>query len=144
MKSLNFNDGKIRLCINEDETRVISFSPEDITFVERLYSVFGKLEDKQKELEEKEKELSKNKEVDNFGFPLNIKEKISLTKETCSYMRQEIDSVFGEGTSQKVFGDTNTLDMFKQFFEGITPYIQKVREDKIKKYKSDTSRNVMQ
>lgn len=141
---VRINTGEIRLQVEcNGKQSDIAFNPNDINFVESLYVVFGELENKQKELQEKEAELLKNKDVDKYGFPVNLKEKIKLMKETCGYMRQQVDSVFGVGTSQKIFGDTNTLDMFEQFFEAVTPYVQHARDSKMQKYKKDMSRNVM-
>jgi hypothetical protein len=49
-------------------------------------------------------------------------------------MRGQIDVLFGEGTSQKAFGNALELGMFEQFFSGITPFVQTVRKEKIAKY----------
>ena len=43
--------------------------------------------------------------------------------------------VFGAGTSEKAFGEAQTLNMFEQFFDGITPYIQGARGQKVSKYR---------
>ena len=59
---------------------------------------------------------------------------IALLHEACDFMRDEIDTVFGEGTSEKAFGEYRSLDMIEQFFTGITPYIQKARQKKTQKY----------
>jgi hypothetical protein len=77
------------------------------------------------------------------GVPVNMKEKLALMLDICYFMRGQMDSVFGVGTSQKVFGDANTLDMFTQFFDGITPFIQKNRAEKMAKYTAATQQNVM-
>lgn len=143
MNNININSGEIRLTINDDENRVIAFNPNDLEFVDRLYNLIADFEKKEKEYKLKEKEIDKNTEVDSYNIPINFKEKLELVKETCSYMREKIDFVFGEGTSQKVFGNTNTLDMFEQFFDGITPYIEKVRIQKVSKYMKNNKKNVM-
>jgi hypothetical protein len=49
-------------------------------------------------------------------------------------LRDEVDAVFGDGTSQMVFGGAYTLDVFEQFFNGIIPYVEKARANKVKKY----------
>ncbi len=143
MNNININSGEIRLTINDDENRVIAFNPSDLQFVDRFYSLIVDFENKEKEYREKEKEIDKNTEVDSYDIPVNFKEKLELIKEVCEYVREKIDFVFGEGTSQNVFGNTNTLDMFEQFFDGITPYIQKARSEKVNKYAKPTKKNVM-
>jgi len=143
MSNININTGEIRLTINDDESRVIVFNPNSLEFMDNLCELIADLENKEKEYKAREVELDKNKEVNSYGMPVNLKEKLELLKETCGYMREKIDTVFGEGTSQKVFGNANTLDMFEQFFEGVTPYIEKVRGAKINKYTKNNKKNVM-
>lgn len=143
MSNININTGEIKLTINDDKNRVIAFNPNDLEFVNNLYELLTDLENKEKEYKAKEAEIDKNTEVNSYGIPVNLKEKLELLKETCGYMRGKVDSVFGEGTSQTVFGNTNTLDMFEQFFEGVTPYIQKVRDQKLSKYTKNNKKNVM-
>ena len=143
MSNINMNTGEIRLTINNDENRVIAFNPNDLEFVDNLYNLLAGLENKEKEYKAKESEIDKNTEVNSYGVPINLKEKLDLLKKTCNYMREKIDDVFGKGTSQIVFGNANTLDMFEQFFEGITPYIEKARSAKISKYTKNNKKNVM-
>ncbi len=143
MSNISINTGEIRLTINDDESRVITFNPNDLQFVDNLYNLLAELENKEKEYKRKESEIDKNTEVNSYGIPANLKDKLELLKETCSYMRDKIDTVFGEGTSQKVFGNANTLDMFEQFFNGVIPYIQNVRDQKINKYTKNNKKNVM-
>lgn len=143
MSNININTGEIRLTINDDESRVIVFNPNDLEFANNLYELLAELENKEKEYRARESEIDKNTEVNSYGIPVNLKEKIGLLKETCDYMREKVDAVFGEGTSQTVFGSVNTLDMFEQFFEGITPYIEKVRSAKTSKYTKNNKKNVM-
>lgn len=132
--NLNINTGGIRLTINEDPNRVIEFNPDDIAFVENFYSLISEFEDKEVEFKKKAKELEKNTELDSYGIPKNTKGAIALMREVCDYFRGKIDSVFGDGTSNTAFGKANTIEMFAEFFEGITPFIQKARTGKIEKY----------
>lgn len=143
MNNISINTGEIRLTINDDEKRVIAFNPNDLEFVNNLYELLSDLEKKEKEYKNREAELDKNTGVNSYGIPINLKEKLELLKETCGYMREKIDTVFGVGTSQTVFGNANTLNMFEQFFEGITPYIEKVRSTKINKYTKNNKKKVM-
>lgn len=143
MDSLRINTGGIRLCINDDPERVISFNPEDLSFVERFYALLGDFEEKEKEYKAKAEVLQPDEETDEFGIPKNFGSVLTLLHETCDFMREKIDSVFGSGTSQMAFGDANTLDMFEQFFTGITPFVQKSREKQVQKYTSKQKPGVL-
>lgn len=144
MESIRCNDGKIRLMVNDDPDRVIAFDPDDVVFLDKLYGLMGDMEKKKAEFAEAEKELDKETAVDGYGFPVNMRQKLKLLLDICLFFREQIDQIFGAGTSQTVFGDSNRLDMFEQFFAGITPYIQKNREEKLAKYTAVPQRNVMQ
>lgn len=134
MESLHIDTGTVRLCINDDPGRVISFSPTDVAFAERFYALIGTFEEKEQEYKAREEALKENKELDAYGAPKNAGERLKLLHDECSFVRQKIDDVFGAGTSETVFGSANTLDMFEQFFSGITPYIRKARDKKVQKY----------
>lgn len=141
--NLNINTGEIRLTINDDENRVIAFNPNDLEFVNKFYGLIKEFEVKEKEYNEKKALLNQIKETDSFGIPINFNYHMELLKETGEFLKVKIDFVFGEGTSKAAFGNANTIDMFEQFFDGITPFIQKTRENKIKKYTQKNIRNVM-
>lgn len=134
MQSLHIDTGEIRLCVNDDLNRVIAFNPTDISFAERFYSLLGEFEKKEKEYKLKAEALQKNAELDAFGIPKNFGGALELLRETSEFLREKIDNVFGAGTSQAAFGDANTLDMFEQFLNGITPFVQKAREKQVGKY----------
>ncbi|MBW7573917.1 hypothetical protein [Caproiciproducens faecalis] len=134
MDSLRIDTGEVRLCINDDPSRVIAFNPTDISFAERFYGLLGEFEAKEKEYQEKAKALQRDTSVNEMGIPKNFGASLSLLRETSDFLREKIDTVFGVGTSQAAFGDANTLDMFEQFFTGITPFVQKAREKQVGKY----------
>lgn len=134
MQSLRIDTGSIKLAINEDPNRVIEFNPNDISFIERFYGLITDFEEKEKEYTKRLEKLGKNKEVDSLGIPKNLDEGLVILRDICDFMRGRIDHVFGEGVSQKAFGDANTLNMFEQFLDGVTPYIQNARTGKVQKY----------
>jgi hypothetical protein len=133
MESLRI-DGAVQLAINDDPERVISFVPEDVLFAERFYSLLDALREKEEEYRDRVTVLSENKAVDAYGIPENATAGIALLHEVCDFMRDEIDGVFGAGTSEKVFGEVHSLDMIEQFFKGVTHYIQKARQKRTRKY----------
>ena len=132
--NLNINAGGIKLTINNDPNRVLEFNPEDVGFAARFYDLMQEFKAKAQEYSDEAQKLDNNKELDEYGIPVNMKEKIELLSKVCAYFREQIDRVFGLGTSAIVFGKINNVNMFAEFFEGITPYIDKARTEKIKKY----------
>lgn len=134
MQNLKIDDGSVRLSINDDDTRIISFNPKDELFAEKFYLLLTNFRSQIDKFSERAEEVDRVDTVDEDGIPTNIRERIALLKDVCSYMREQIDMVFGQGTSQTAFGDAYNLDMFEQFFDGITPFIKDARTEKVKKY----------
>lgn len=142
MESIKISTG-VKLAINDDPERVIAFDPEDLNFVEDFYNLIEELEVKEKEFREKAELLENDKQVDDYGVPRNMRAVINLAKESCEYLKDKIDQVFGVDTSQKAFGKSMSLDMFGQFFEGVSPYINNARADKIEKYTNRAASRIM-
>lgn len=142
MESIKINTGIIKLEIDRDgEKSVISFNPNDIEFVDKLYNLFFEFEEKQKEYESKRAEIERQCYQD--GALDGISQQIALAKEVCLYLKDKVDYVFGVGTSEKVFGRALDIEMFPQFFDGIVPFIQKASNDRIGKYVKKSQGNVM-
>lgn len=133
-QSIQINTAEVRILVNDDPNRVIAFNPEDIDFIDAFYDLIGEFDVKIEEFKQRELILQKNKAVDKYGIPVSKKEEIKLTKDLCAYLREKIDALFGLGTADTAFGKVNTPDMFVQFFDGITPFIQHAREKKVQKY----------
>ena len=135
MDNIKVTAGIKRLAINGDPERIVEFNPSDILFVERFYEVYREFEIKQTEYDKKSKELdAQSSEINEDGIPVNMQAGLDFVKEVCNFMREKLDYLFGEGTSQKAFGDVQSVDMIGQFLEGVTPYIQETRTKKVNKY----------
>ena len=135
MDNIKVTAGIKRLAINGDPKRVVEFNPSDILFVERFYDIYREFEEKQTEYDKKSKELdAQSSQLDESGVPVNMKAGLDFVKDVCNFMRDKIDYLFGEGTSQKAFGDVQSVDMIGQFLQGVTPYIQETRTKKVNKY----------
>jgi len=134
MDSLQINTGEKRIAINNDPTRMLVFNPSDVIFAERFYKLIGEFEAKFTEYQTKAKAIEAVAANDANGFPVNTDERIALIKDACSYIKERIDILFGIGSSQIIFGDAMNLDMFSEFFTGITPFIQQARSTKIAQY----------
>lgn len=143
MNNLTIISGKIKLCVNGDESRVIEFNPNSLEFTEKFYEL---IEDFEKKVAESEKiltELEQDKSKNSLGIPTNTKASLALTRELCDYMCEKIDYLFGKGTSKAAFGDEMQLDMIEQFFNGITPYIAAARGKAVEKYTGAKNSRVM-
>lgn len=124
----------VRLTVNDDPDRVVEFNPSDVGFVSRFYDLMDNVEAKEGEYNAKLEEIQKDTSINSFGVPNALKKEIALTAEICDYMREQVDAVFGEGTSQTAFGDMNVPAMFGEFFDGIAPHITAARSKATKKY----------
>jgi hypothetical protein len=133
MDSIRVETGIKRIQIN-DGPEFIEFNPSDVVFAERFYQLIKDFEIKQKEYEVRSLEIEKITGKDENGIPNNLPEGLALIREVCEFLKEKIDVLFGKGTSKKVFGDALNLNMFEQFFSGITPFIQVTREEKIAQY----------
>lgn len=132
--NIKIDSGEKRLTINDDPNRVVVFNPSDIIFAQKFYRLMSNFKKEMAGYRDRMVEIEANEEVDSDGLPLNAEERFDILKETCDYVRTQIDILFGEGASKTIFGDVVNLDMFSQFFIGITPYIESVRKEKVKKY----------
>jgi hypothetical protein len=127
-------DSGIKRVIINDGPEFIEFNPSDITFAEKFYELMRVLKLKQVEFTAKVDAIDMNEDVDADGMPTSMQVAFALTRETCAFFRTEIDKLLGEGTSQKLFGDSQSLAPFEQFFKGISTIIGKERRAKISRY----------
>lgn len=119
-------------------TGKLSFNPTDVLFAERFYALLGDMQETLKEYKAQGEALRKA-EKDTDGMPVNVQEHIALQRELCNYLREKIDKVFGDGSSQKIFGDTRNLEIYKQFFDGMMPFFQQARAERVAMYTTTAS-----
>lgn len=125
MESLKIRTGKIRLQIEDDSGEVrgiFTFNPNDVESAKRIAEV-------QKEFGVKNKEFQ-----DRSTKCTTPEEQINLLNEVVDYFEKLIDDCFGAGSSEILFGDDKSIDMFLDFFEGITPYYEKASKERMAKY----------
>lgn len=139
MENLQINTGVKRIMINDDPGKFIEFNPEDVLFAERFYALIKVFEEQEAKFQARLKQISENEAKDGYGIPLNTQETFDLVIEICNFIREQLDKVFGAGTSATVFGETQSLGMFEQFFAGIAPFIQNSRVSKVTKYQMKKS-----
>jgi hypothetical protein len=144
MDSIRIETGVKKIQIN-DGPEYIEFNPADVSFAERFYQLIQDFEVKQVEYQKRAEILDAGSNlVDANGIPINFPAGLAMMREVCEFMRVKIDGLFGKDTSRKCFGDALSLDMFGQFFTGITPFIKTARTEKVAKYqKKPHSKKVM-
>lgn len=121
-----------------DKGECIEFDLLDIELPIKLINASEELEKQKAIHEQKVEELKK----ENLEPKENMLKQYEIDKEFCQTMRNVLDNLFGEGASQKIFGDTNRITMFNDFFTQLEPHLDKIiidveqiKKDLIEKYK---------
>ena len=125
MDSLKISTGKVRLQIVDEagnQRGIFSFNPSDIESAKRIIEI-------QKDFEMKNVEFQKR-----INAAETMEEKITILDELVIYFEKIIDDCFGEGSSQVLFGNDKSVEMFYDFFDGITPYYEKASKERMAKY----------
>ena len=125
MESLQVRTGEISLQILDDdgnERGVFRFNPEDVHSANRILALQEEFDIKQADFEKRARKCETQQE------------QAALLEEVVDYFENLIDDCFGEGTSKIVFGNSKSLSMFEDFFQGITPYYQKASQKRMSKY----------
>lgn len=137
--ALNITTG-VSIPVNRDgkEVGVLHFNPNDVAFSEKVYDLIGELDTADREYHQKAIALEADTALDDYGLPKNQRERLALLRNICETMHAKINEVFGDGTSELVFGGALDLDAIWQFFDGIAPEMGEAQQERIKKY---TQRN---
>ena len=115
MTSLNFDSGVKEYEINGDPKRVLRINPSDFGIVERINKAKNALD-----------ELHITPDIDGM---------VELDK----IVRAQIDEIFGVGSSDVIFGETNSASfaggqpVFLNFLDSIIPEIERVVGEERKK-----------
>lgn len=142
MDSLRVNSGIKNIEVN-DNGDYISIPISDTSFFERFGEMMKNFERKQAEIEQQGKELSekhKDKPDDDVDM---IVDTISLYSQLCKDVCAELDNLFGDGCCQKVFVgiETPSVELIGDFFEKITPFLQKYAQERNQKINLLYNRN---
>lgn len=116
----------------DDPERVLVFDPADFGFVKRFYAVIDALNAKYDELRASQRDIKH--ELNDLGLPVNSEELIQKSLDACIFIREQIDEVFGTGTSLMVFGNSMNLGVYEQFLTKVTPFINSERQKKMEQY----------
>ena len=135
-KTIEIQSGNIVIELKRDgkPTGELSFDPKDIIFAEKYYAMFSAIQQEQEKYKREYLVLSKDQTKDKDGMPKNMPKLLKLTRDVAQFMRQQIDNLFGDGVSQAAFGDSMNIEIYPQFLEQITPFVEQVRSEKVEKY----------
>ncbi len=121
-----------------DKGECIEFDLLDIELPIKLINASEELKKQKKFYKEKIEKL-KN---ENLNPAEDMLKQYEIDKEFCQTMRDVLDSFLGENACQKIFGDTNRIGMFDDFFAQLEPHLDKIiinveqiKKDLIEKYK---------
>lgn len=142
MDSLRIDSGIKNIEVN-DNGDYISIPISDASFFERFGDMMKNFERKQAEIEQQGKELSekhKDKSDDDADM---IVDTIELYSKLCKDVCIELDNLFGEGCCRKVFVgiETPSVELIGDFFEQITPFLQKYAQERNQKINLMYNRN---
>lgn len=92
---------------------VFRFNPSDYDEAMRHAGIVSELEEKQSEY------ITKAKALDESG---TAKDKVDFLAGFTRDMRDKIDSVYGDGTSDMLFGDALVIEAVLSFFNQLKPF----------------------
>lgn len=136
MDALNISTGTKRIPVVRDGAQAgeLVFNPSDVVFAEKFYKLIGEFEKQYTQYQAQARALEKNDALDANDIPANTVQRLQLVRDSCEFAYVQIDALFGTGTSAMVFGDSMIPDAIMQFFEGVAPFVQRVRTEKMQKY----------
>lgn len=97
MAEIRFDDGLVTYSLNDKAE--VRFNPTDSNFVERLYTAFEELDQKQESYKAEVEKIAGKKEIFEFA------------RERDSEMRDIIDGLFNQPVSDALFGTMNVYAM---------------------------------
>jgi len=140
-KSIKITSNIKHLPIEMDGRNVctISFDPNDKNFVEKMHRLYFEAKEKVEALNALIKESKSNPpKSDEQGMPLDIDPMMEQIEQINRWFRDAIDTLFGNGTAQKIYGSTvymgEGIDVYLQLLTGIAENVEPVRQAKTQKY----------
>lgn len=125
MESLQVRTGQVSLKILDDfgkERGIFTFNPEDINSAKAVLQVQKQLPEFEAAYDKKVKEA------------VTDEDKVQCLDDMVTELNKTIDEIFGEGSSQVLFGGAKTISMYFDFFEGIQSYYDKASKSRMAKY----------
>lgn len=127
MKSINFNEGLKKFCINDDESRVICFNPGDQNIMVRADKAVKRIEEYQKHME--------NIRLNPDGTPVDeTPEAIQILEGFDDLVRKETNYIFNADVYDIAFAGQSPLSpagnefLFEAFYNVVIPMIKEETE----------------
>ena len=129
-------ENKIRIVRKEDELYKINISDDgkeivldltDIGLPLKINKAFNKVNANVKTLQSKI-QVIENKKDNNVSAGLMTVRERDITQAMLDSFRENrkiLDEIFGEGTMQTLFGDSNYLGMYEDLFDLLEPHFEK-------------------
>lgn len=141
MKEIRIETGTVEVPVYCDNVQKepLRLNLEDVAFINRYYSLCETLDKKEKQYRLKIKTIEADKTVDKYGISKSTVKLFKLAEETFDEMAIEFDKVFGEGTTNNLFGKSKNPLMFIKFIDQLGAIIDESRSSKINKYVNEES-----
>jgi hypothetical protein len=107
----------MKIMIEDDPNRFIEFDPADPTFKKKFLEMNRKFIQKKFDMQTRLKKKPKSSEADQ-----------AASHEMAAFMREQIDTLFGPGASNKIFGNIYSLAMINEFIGKLVPFIREGRK----------------
>ena len=146
MQKIKLNNKNLKIQVNDDgEYIVLPF--EDKTFIHRFYKMIDDFKEVESSFIDKGKLIDELEDsIDEFGISSKERKFMELDLEIHTFLKEQIDLLFGENTCKKVFGDiVPSFVLITEFLDEISPFIEIHLKEKIKvinKYSAEREGNV--
>ena len=139
--SIRVSTGAKRIEVNDHgEYIVLNFN--DHSFPDRFFSMLDRVESRCDAAKAEEEKIREQVDPGSTEF---IRAVSAFDHDLHRYIAAEVDSVLGENTCRKVFGDiVPGVELFEDFFSQLQPYFEKFskeRSQKMSKYSADRTAN---
>lgn len=131
MESLRLNTKQIEIMIDDDPDRIVRFNPEDVHLRGRIYDLGKVVKRKEIEMKQRIAEIEQFEGEDELGLPLRDVAAKDFMIELADFFTSEIDTAFGEGTSEKVFAGGFDFESMALFLEFATSKFEAVGSKKV-------------
>ena len=101
----NFSRNTVKIAIDGDANKIIEFNPNDMLLRNRITQFMIDMQAKQDEMTQKAEALDAASQTTDNVLPSNIQEVLAFNQEVADYFMGEMDNIFGNGASVKLFGE---------------------------------------
>lgn len=118
-----------------DKGEKITFDLKDLSIPKRLNEAIERIDNETKIYNGRLNEILKKynlkqEDIKNISISKGVgKEVYDLQMDFFGIARDILDSVLGENACQKIFGDSNYIEMFQDLFEALKPHFKKMKFD---------------